>query len=83
MKARHQNRVEMLRGTLDMLILQTLQLDPQHGYIISQAVRTNPARRCKLILDRSIRRCAGWRDRSGSARSGRSPRKINGSRPIA
>jgi hypothetical protein len=30
-KATHRNRVELLQGTLDMLILQTLQWGPQHG----------------------------------------------------
>jgi PadR family transcriptional regulator, regulatory protein PadR len=38
--ARYQNRIELLQGTLDMLILQTLQWGPQHGYGISQAIRT-------------------------------------------
>jgi PadR family transcriptional regulator, regulatory protein PadR len=33
------NRVELLQGTLDMLILQTLQWGAQHGYGISQALR--------------------------------------------
>src|SRR5215510_6771627 len=41
MKARYQNRIELLQGTLDMLILQTLQWGPQHGYSISQAIRAN------------------------------------------
>ncbi len=35
----YQNRVELLQGTLDMLILQTLQWGPQHGHGISQAIR--------------------------------------------
>ena len=35
----YQNRVELLQGTLDMLILQTLQWGAQHGYGISQAIR--------------------------------------------
>jgi transcriptional regulator len=38
---RHQNRIELLQGTLDLLILQTLQWGPQHGYSISTAIRTN------------------------------------------
>src|SRR5437773_1072218 len=38
---RYQNRIELLQGTLDMLILQTLQWGPQHGYGISQAIRAN------------------------------------------
>jgi PadR family transcriptional regulator, regulatory protein PadR len=37
---RYRNRIELLQGTLDMLILQTLQWGPQHGYAISQALRT-------------------------------------------
>jgi len=38
---RYQNRVELLQGTLDLLILQTLRWGPQHGYGISQAIRLN------------------------------------------
>lgn len=37
--ARYQNRIELLQGTLDLLILQTLQWGPQHGYGIAQAIR--------------------------------------------
>lgn len=37
---KYQNRIELLQGTLDMLILRTLQLAPQHGYGISQAIRS-------------------------------------------
>jgi PadR family transcriptional regulator len=38
--ARYQNRIELLQGTLDLLILQTLQWGPRHGYGITQAIRT-------------------------------------------
>ena len=41
MKARYQNRIELLQGTLDLLVLQTLQWGPQHGYGISLAIRVN------------------------------------------
>jgi len=37
----YRNRIELLQGTLDLLILQTLQWGPQHGYAISQAIRAN------------------------------------------
>jgi PadR family transcriptional regulator PadR len=40
-KRKYKNQVEVLQGTLDMLILQTLQWGPQHGYGIVQALRTN------------------------------------------
>src|SRR5579864_2972180 len=36
---RYQNRIELLQGTLDMLILQSLRWGPQHGYGIAQAIR--------------------------------------------
>jgi PadR family transcriptional regulator PadR len=38
-KGQYQNRVELLQGTLDMLILQTLQWGAQPGYGIVQAIR--------------------------------------------
>lgn len=37
---RYANRIELLQGTLDMLILRTLQWGPQHGYGIVLALRT-------------------------------------------
>jgi PadR family transcriptional regulator, regulatory protein PadR len=39
-KNQYRNRVELLQGTLDMLILQSLQWGPQHGYGIVQALHT-------------------------------------------
>jgi PadR family transcriptional regulator PadR len=38
-RSQYKNRIELLQGTLDMLILQTLQWGPQHGYGIVQALR--------------------------------------------
>ncbi len=40
MKSRYQNRIEVLQGTLDLLILQTLAWEPRHGYGVIQAIRT-------------------------------------------
>jgi len=39
--SKYQSRIELLQGTLDMLILKTLQWGPQHGYGIIQAVRAS------------------------------------------
>jgi transcriptional regulator, Acidobacterial, PadR-family len=38
--ARYQNQIEILQGTLDLLILQTLARGEQHGHGISQAIRS-------------------------------------------
>lgn len=35
----YKNRIELLQGTLDMLILQTLQRTSMHGYGIAQSLR--------------------------------------------
>ena len=42
-KPQYRNRIELLQGTLDLMILQTLQWGPQHGYGISQALRSHSA----------------------------------------
>lgn len=38
---KYQNRIEILQGTLDLVILQTLQWGPKHGYGITQTIRIN------------------------------------------
>src|SRR3981189_2018294 len=38
-KTPDENRLELLQGTLDMLVLRTLQWGPQHGHGIGQAIR--------------------------------------------
>ena len=39
-KGRYQDHLEILQGTLDLLILQTLQWGPRHGYALSKSIRT-------------------------------------------
>jgi PadR family transcriptional regulator, regulatory protein PadR len=41
MTKRYQNRIELLQGTLDLLVLQTLRWGPQHGYGIALAIRAS------------------------------------------
>ena len=38
-KSPENQRLELLQGTLDMLILRTLQWGPRHGHGIGQAIR--------------------------------------------
>jgi PadR family transcriptional regulator, regulatory protein PadR len=38
-KNSYQNRIELVQGTLDMLLLRALQWGPQHGYGLVQALR--------------------------------------------
>jgi PadR family transcriptional regulator PadR len=40
-KESNPDRIELLQGTLDMMILQTLQWGPQHGHGIGQAIRAS------------------------------------------
>ena len=47
-RERYQNRIELLQGTLDLLVLQTLQWGPQHGYAIGQTIRTESAESLKI-----------------------------------
>ena len=38
-RTRYRNHLEILQGTLDLLVLQTLRWGPQHGYGIAQAIQ--------------------------------------------
>src|SRR5690348_10349475 len=40
-KQPYRDRIELLQGTLDLLILNTLQWGPQHGFAISLAIKAN------------------------------------------
>ncbi len=40
-KTSYRNRIELVQGTLDMLILRTLQWGPQHGHGVKVAIRAS------------------------------------------
>jgi len=53
-------RIELLQGTLDLLILQTLLLGPAHGHAIATSHRNSvPKTSCKSNKDLSIPRSTG------------------------
>jgi PadR family transcriptional regulator PadR len=41
-------RLELLQGTLDLLILRTLQWGPQHGHAIAQVIRSRSEESLKV-----------------------------------
>src|SRR6266540_3413690 len=69
-KAGKQTRVDLLQGTLDMLILRTLLFGPLHGHNIAHYIKQTSEEVLKWITARSTRRCSGWSAGAGSQRSG-------------
>lgn len=75
-----ERRDELLKGTLDMLVLQTLTLGPMHGYAIAQHIArcsdgVLAAEQGSLYpaLERLLRK--GWvRDKWGKSPTGRRAR---------
>jgi len=64
-KTADERRLDLLQGTLDMLILRTLQWGPRHGHGIGQAIRAQSDDLLKVetgslypALHRLVRR--GW-----------------------
>ena len=50
---------DLVQGTLDLLILKTLALEPMHGWAIAQRIRQLSNEVCKSSKGHSIRRCIG------------------------
>src|ERR671914_954671 len=40
-RSRYATSIELLQGTLDLMVLQTLRFGPQHGYGISHAINAH------------------------------------------
>jgi hypothetical protein len=68
-------RLELPQGTLDLLILKAVALEPLHGWAISQngysRFRTTPCRCCRAHFTPP---CTAWNAADGSRQSGPSAR---------
>jgi hypothetical protein len=68
----YKNLIELLQGTLDMLILQTLRWGSQHGYAIVRQYAPVQAMSFRWKPGRYIRSCIGLRNKGGSNPNGKS-----------
>jgi len=64
-------RLDLLQGTLDMLILRTLQWGPRHGHGIGQAIRAQSDDLLRVETGSALPRApTGSRSAGGSRPSG-------------
>jgi len=71
---------EMLQGTLDLLILQTLVLGPAHGHTIAHAIERGSEEVLQVEHGSLYPACTGWRTAAGSPPFGGPRRTI--ARPL-
>ena len=64
-KPSEDRRLELLQGTLDMLILRTLQWGAQHGHGIGQTIRAQSEDLLRIETGCSIPRCTVSRSGDG------------------
>ena len=72
----YQNQLEILQGTLDMLILTTLQWGPQHGHGIGQVIRGKSDELVRVEHGSLYPALHRLSERVGSPPSGRRPSPI-------
>jgi len=62
---------DLVQGTLDLLILKTLSLEPKHGWAIAKRIQQiSNGSLGRYNKDLFIRRCTGWSSRAGFELSG-------------
>jgi PadR family transcriptional regulator, regulatory protein PadR len=55
------NTIELPQGTLDLLILRTLALEPRHGWGIAERIEQVSSEVLSVSKAHSIPRCTGWK----------------------
>ena len=63
-------KAELLQGTLDLLILKTLNAGPMHGYAIAQRIQQRSDDVLVVEEGSLYPACIAWRKRAGFRRSG-------------
>ncbi len=61
---------EVLQGTLDLLVLQTLLLGPAHGHTIAYAIENRSDDVLQVEHGSLYPRCTAWKTANGSPLSG-------------
>jgi hypothetical protein len=65
---------DLVQGTLDLLILKIIALEPMHGWAIAQRIRQVSSDVLQVGKARCIPRCTNWNAKGGSNRSGTFPK---------
>ena len=70
---------DLVQGTVDLLILKTIALEPLHGWAIAQRIRQLSEDILQVQQGSLYPRCSGSRSRAGSPPNG-APPKTTGAR---
>ena len=70
------DRIDLPQGTLDLLILKAIQLQPQHGWAISERIQQISSDVLQIQQGSLTRPSTGWNGGVGLPPSGESPRII-------
>ena len=77
-----EKRIELLQGTLDMLILRTLLFGPAHGHAIARHIQQTTDDVLQWSTDRFTRLCTGWSGGAGWWPNGKRRKTGTGSSSI-
>ena len=69
---------DLVQGTLDLLVLKILALEPLHGWALSQRLKQVSGEVLQVSDGSLYPRCTSWNNRDGFRRSGKRPRTTGG-----